>query len=270
VTETPPPHDEHVPPDDGPPELTCWRCGNPHDPFQEYCLECGARLVPLPSEVRSSFLAAGSPLALWGVLLALLAIALVTAGIVLAARDDDNGGAGPATTGDDAPTTLPITDSTLPITTNELPATIEPPTTTTPTIPPLTTTTNMFPTTTQPTTTAATTTTTTTQQTTTQGTTTQGDGLTQWPPSRQSGWTVFIYSVRKSEGRSKAVAKANEAKAKGLPQVGIIDGDNYSSVTDGYYAVFSGIYDTKDQALSNRTLARQKGYTTAYEKHVVR
>jgi hypothetical protein len=81
---------------------------------------------------------------------------------------------------------------------------------------------------------------------------------------------VFVYSVPKSSGRSAAEAKAREAKNKGLPQVGVIDGDDFSSVTNGYYAVFSGIYDTEAQATTNLARARAEGYSSAYTKEVVR
>ena len=56
--------------------------------FQEYCLECGARLIPLPGPFRRARRLAStsdSPLWFWAAFLALLAIALVTAAIVLAA-----------------------------------------------------------------------------------------------------------------------------------------------------------------------------------------
>ena len=111
---------------------------------------------------------------------------------------------------------------------------------------------------------------TTTQGTTTQGTTTNSSGFTQWPSAPRSGWTVIVASVAKSQGRSAAEAKAREAKNRGVPDVGILDGDQFSTITNGYYAVFSGIYDTREGALANRTVVRSKGYANAYDKEVVR
>ncbi len=243
--------------DPGPPEYRCYRCGNPHDPFQEYCLECGARLVPLPGGSRSTVFQRESPFWFWAAFLGLLAIALVTAGVVLATRDDDKK-AGP--TSSTAPTTIPILPPATSVTTGTLPETIPPPTNSI-TVPTLPTTTSTFPTTTVPQTT--------TQGTTTQGTTTQGSGeLTQWPANREEGWTVFLASVPHSEGRASAEAKARAAKQKGLPEVGVLDTDNYSSLRAGFYAVFSGIYETRAQALANRTRARTD-YPSAYEKRVV-
>jgi hypothetical protein len=259
MTERPPDApDPDAPPvaETGPPEPRCYRCGNPHDPFQEYCLECGARLVPLPGGLSTSTLfRRESPFWFWGAFLGLLAIALVAAGIVLASRDDDDGAAGGTSSGA-APTTIPIVPPTTGITTSPLPTTVAPPTQST-TVPTL-------PTTTTPTTTAGTT----TSGTTTSGTTTNGnaDGLTQWP-ANQDGWTIVVASVPKSDGRSAADSKARQAKSKGLPEVGVLDGDQYASLTNGYYAVFSGVYSTKSEAQSHLSQA-QAQYSTAYVKAV--
>jgi len=253
MTERPPDvPDPDAPPvaEAGPPEPRCYRCGNPHDPFQEYCLECGARLVPLPGSVtRSTLFRSESPFWFWGAFLGLLAIALVAAGIVLASRDDDGQGGGSSSGA--APTTIPIVPPTTGITTSPLPTTVVPPTQST-TVP------------TFPTTTVATGTT--TAPTTTAGTTTTTGGLTQWP-GNTDGWTVVVASVPKSDGRAAAETKARQAKAKGLPEVGVLDGDQYASLTNGYYAVFSGVYDTKSEAQSHLSQA-QASYPGAYVKAV--
>ena len=73
-------------------ENHCPRCGAPHDPLQEYCLECGLRLVALPREryTRTIVWSRESPVWLWIALAALLLVALAAGGIVaLAATDDD-------------------------------------------------------------------------------------------------------------------------------------------------------------------------------------
>ncbi len=72
-----------------PAEPHCHNCGAPHDRFQEYCLECGARLTPLPQQ--SGGAGPGSPYWFWASLIALLVLALITAAVVIAATDDDDG-----------------------------------------------------------------------------------------------------------------------------------------------------------------------------------
>lgn len=256
MTERPPDGPEpDAPPvaEAGPPEPRCYRCGNPHDPFQEYCLECGARLVPLPGTLtRATLLQRDSSFWFWGAFLGLLAIALVTAGIVLAARDKDEKGAASSSAGSQ-PTTVPIVPPTTGITTGNLPTTVGPPTQST-TVP-------TFPTTTVPTFTN-----TTTSGNTRTGTTTGAGGLTQWPAGTD-GWTIIVASVPKSDGRATAESKARQAKNKGLLEVGVLDGDSYASITNGYYAVFSIVGNTKSEAEAHLSHA-QSFYPNAYVKAV--
>ena len=254
MTERPPDAPEpDAPPvaEAGPPEPRCYRCGNPHDPFQEYCLECGARLVPLPGTLtRTTVFQRDSSFWFWAAFLGLLAIALVTAGIVLAARDDEK--AGGASSSGPAPTTVPIVPPTTGITTGTLPTTVAPPTQTA-TVP-------TFPTTTVPTFQNTTT------NGTTTGTTTGADGLAVWPLNKD-GWTVIVASIPKSEGRAAAESKARQAKSKGLPEVGVIDGDQFASVANGYYAVFAVIANTKAEAQAHLPHA-QSFYPEAYVKAI--
>ncbi len=64
----PPPSGPDVPPSPEPPPPepgVCPRCGAPHDPYQEYCLECGHRL-PSPYGMRTREIwSRDSPLWLW-------------------------------------------------------------------------------------------------------------------------------------------------------------------------------------------------------------
>jgi hypothetical protein len=245
----------------------CYRCGAPHDPFQEYCLECGARLVPLHqgswSLWRREAWGRESPMWFWATFLALLLIALAAAAIVLAATgdDDDDGrggaavGTGPATSAIGPPTqTGAITTGTLPET-----FTFPPPTTGT-TIPTFTTTVGDG-TTTTPTTTSATTTTTPT--TTTGGSTT----VIAWPAGRD-GYTVVLASYRHSRGRAFAANQAEHAIAAGLRDVGVLNSSNFASLEAGYYVVFYGIHDTESQAVSARSRALTDGYSSAYVREV--
>ena len=73
-------------------ENHCPRCGAPHDPLQEYCLECGLRLVALPREryTRTIVWSRESPVWLWIALAALLLVALAAGGIVALAATDEH------------------------------------------------------------------------------------------------------------------------------------------------------------------------------------
>jgi hypothetical protein len=246
----------------------CYRCGAPHDPFQEYCLECGARLVPLQqgswSVWRREAWGRDSPMWFWATFLALLLIALAAAAIVLAATGDDDdprgrpdaAAAGPTISAVGPPTqTGAITTGTLPET-----FTFPPPTTGT-TIPTFTTTVGDGTTTSATTTTGPTTTTTTT--TTTDGSTT----VIAWPTGRD-GYTVILASYRHSRGRAFAEDRAQEAIADGLRDVGVLSSSRFASLEAGYWVVFYGIHDTESQAVSARTRARNAGYTNAYVREV--
>ena len=253
VTGAPPPEEA---------QLRCHRCGAPHDPFQEYCLECGARLArtqPGWSVWRRDTWTRDSPFWFWAAFLGLLAIALVTGAIVLAATGDDE---------DAAPTTGPgttiLTDPATGATTEPLPETVTPPT--------FTGTTDVtFPTTgltTTGTTTGFTTTTGTTTTTTgTTTTTTTGGGSAATWPAAQSGYTVIVGSFRESRGRGPAETRATQARNAGLSQVGIIRSSDFSSLRPGWYAVFTGIFDSRSDALTRLSQARGT-YPTAYLRHV--
>jgi hypothetical protein len=225
-------------------EARCHRCGAPHDRFQEYCLECGARLTPLPGQYgrRDTWTTTGSPLWFWASLLALLVIALITAAVVIAATKDDKKAAATTT----FPTTVvPTGLTTVPIGTTTLG--------TVPTLPPTTTFTTPAPT---------------TAATTTAGTTTNANGLTVWP-SGKSGYTIILESVPESSGKNAADTKARAAQQKGLPQVGVLRTSNYKDLTPGYYAVFSGVKDTQAEAEAGLTQAKSAGYSTAYVRQIV-
>ncbi len=271
-----PPGDIHgpAPPDDAATEVgespppqgqpVCHRCGAPHDPFQEYCLECGARLTPrrAGSIWRRETWTRDSPFWFWAAFLGLLAIALITGAIVLAATSDDD-----EPTAQTGPTTTSLTLPTTAATTEPLPETVTPPTftgTTDVTFPTTGTTTGF--TTTGFTTTGFTTTTGTTT-TTTQATTTTPTGSTAtWPPTR-SAYTVIVGSFRESRGRGPAETRATQARNAGLTQVGIIRSSNFSSLRPGWYSVFTGIFDTRAEATTRLSQARAT-YRDAYLRYV--
>jgi hypothetical protein len=237
----PPPIDSEPPP---PPEPGhCPTCGAPHEPFQEYCLECGHRL-PSPYGVRREMWTRDSPIWLWAALLALLLVALVAGAIVAVAatRNGDDGEAAPSV--GPVVSTSPSTTDTVGIITQPPTVTINPPTTT-------------F----APTTTLSTT------STTTSSTTTTSSGNVTWPAGKD-GYSIFLKSVPTSEGRSQADAAADRARSNGLTQVGVLNSSDFSSLNPGYWVTFTGIYDTQSQANSGLANARSKGFPTAYVRRV--
>ena len=239
----PPPPPEAAPPPAAPEPGRCPNCGAPHDVYQEYCLECGRRLPGAYVGGRyAEVWRRDSPIWLWAALAALLLVALVSGAVVALAATDDGKSSEPATS---IPiSTAPSTTSTVGVVTTPPTITINPPTTTL----------------------GTTTFSTTTFGTTTFGTTTTGSNVT-WPMS-EDGFTVVLKSVPTSNGRSQAEAAADKARTNGLPQVGILNSSDFSSLNPGYYVTFTGIYDTQSQANAALPNARSKGFPTAYVREV--
>ena len=239
----PPPPPEAAPPPAAPEPGRCPNCGAPHDVYQEYCLECGRRLPGAYVGGRyAEVWRRDSPIWLWAALAALLLVALVSGAVVALAATDDGKSSEPATS---IPvSTAPSTTSTVGVVTTPPTITINPPTTTL----------------------GTTTFSTTTFGTTTFGTTTSGSNVT-WPMSKD-GFTVVLKSVPTSNGRSQAEAAADKARTNGLPQVGILNSSDFSSLNPGYYVTFTGIYDTESQANAALPNARSKGFPTAYVREV--
>jgi len=227
-----------------PGDPVCPRCGTPHQPGQEYCLECGYRLAPARGVIGRLAAAWQARFGwypgdwIWRVLLGLvIAIAGATAAIVLTDAGAENktlvathGGAAhtPTTQAQTATVTLPA----------ETPTSTGPPVT--PTAPP-------------PATTAA----------------RPPGSLTAWPAG-ESGFTVVLESLPLGTGRAAAFARAHAAARAGLPQVGVLVSDRYSSLHPGYYVVFSGIYSSRGQADTARAEAAAKGFRLAYSREITR
>lgn len=267
--EPPPP----VPDPDAAP--TCTECDAELGPEQAYCLNCGE---PTPAAPR-----AGSATRATGLLAAGLIIAGLGAGAIgfAVATDGNDGsdasGVTPQVPVTDATTTVP----TPPPTTEPTPTVVTSvdPTTTAPgvTTPPATTapSTTGIPETTLPstagtlppaTTIAPTTTQTTTVTTTRTVTTSEGSAARStddWPNGR-TGWTAVVKSTT-----NRAEALAVEARlASSGRNAGVLRSDNYSSLNNGYFVVFSGTYTTRDQA-AMQARALQGTFPTAYARAVV-
>ena len=112
-----------------------------------------------------------------------------------------------------------------------------------------------------PTTTPTFSTTSTTQPTTTTGT------IQFWPPGTD-GFTVVLKSTPVSEGRGPAESSAQQALNAGLPEVGILDSSNFTTLNPGYYVTFTGVYDSQNEAENALPRARSSGFPTAYVREV--
>ena len=218
----------------------CPRCGTPHEPNQEYCLECGLRLpveasglIPRLGRAWRQQLGWYPGDWVWPSLLALLIAAL--AGIGAAAFVSHDQKRADYVTG-----TSPF---------GAPPATVPPP-----------------PERTTPTFTAPTTSTG-TQPTPPKQTTAPPPALTEWPAGK-SGWTVVLGSLPTANGRAFALAQARAAEHSGLQAVGIIDSSQYASLHPGYYVLFTGVYTSFDDANTAATTAQSRGYRRAYPRRI--
>jgi hypothetical protein len=90
----------------------------------------------------------------------------------------------------------------------------------------------------------------------------ESPALASWPRGRD-GWTIALASIPKDEGREAAVARARQARARGLTDVGVIDADEIAGLKPGYWVVFTGIYDTEPEATSDLLRARTVTKTAA-------
>jgi hypothetical protein len=230
-----------------PPEAPlCPRCGASYGPDQEYCLECGHRLQPAGGifgrlagawQQRFSWYPGDW---IWPVLLFLLiAVAGASAAIVLA--DTGAGNSTLVATQGGAPYSPTTAPATATVALPSVPSGTPTGAPSTPTAPPPATTTAPRP-----------------------------GALTAWPAGK-SGYTVVLESIpASSNGRALALARARSASRAGLPQVGVLDSSLYSSLHPGYSVVFSGIYDSRDQANRAQATANAKGFSAAYVRQITR
>jgi hypothetical protein len=218
----------------------CPRCGTPHEPSQEYCLECGlwlpveaAGVVPGLSRAWRRRFGWYPGDWVWPSLLALLIAALAGVGAAAFVSHDQNRAdyvTGTSAFGQATPTiTTPeqTTATTSTVLTSTGAGQPQPPKQTP--LPPA--------------------------------------KLTIWPAGR-SGWTVVLQSLPTANGRSFALAQARAAEHSGLKDVGIIDSSGYSSLHPGYYVLFTGIYTSFDDANTAMTTAHSHGYPRAYPRRI--
>ncbi len=92
--------------------------------------------------------------------------------------------------------------------------------------------------------------------------------LTDWP--LVSGYTVVLASIPENRGIAAAEAQGARARAAGLSEVGVLRSSDYSSLRPGYWATFSGVYDTLNEARTELPSARAAGFPSAYTRRVAR
>ncbi len=92
-------------------------------------------------------------------------------------------------------------------------------------------------------------------------------GVAEWP-SDETGWTIALAAVPQTAGRATAVARAARARARGLPQVGVLDSSRYASLHPGYWIVFSGVYSSEAEATSALEDARRASRTAVVRRVV--
>jgi septal ring-binding cell division protein DamX len=236
TTETPPPPDTPVA---GPLERRCPRCGSALAADQEWCLNCGAAAGTEVVEPRGWRV----PLYLGGGLLALAIIGVILAIVALTDRNDVVAG---------NPTPTPSPAASVPPGATPTPS---PPLATETPLPSVTADPNATPTvspdpnaTVSPTATATATESSTPEPTPTEdpGTTDSGTGSTfpGWTGA-DGDYTIIIESSKTQSGAEKVAQKAQDG---GLPDVGVLKSDDYSSLNGGYYVVFTGTYSSKSDA----------------------
>ena len=215
-------------------EGRCPRCGAARGPDQEYCVECGLRLPPVTgalSSFRRGWLrGVGWYPGDW-IWVSLLTLLVAIAGAGVAIALGSGSG---SSTGTTIVTPVPRTTVTTVAT---LPAAPEP--------------------------------TTSAPARTTPSPAKPKNGRTAWPPGR-NGWTIVLFSYPTAGGTAAPTATADRAAHAGLPEVGILDSGQFSSLHPGYYVVFSGVYSTPDEAAAALRSVQAAGFSSAYTRQISR
>lgn len=93
-------------------------------------------------------------------------------------------------------------------------------------------------------------------------------GPIQWPA--RNGFTVVLASIpARGSGRVDALARAKDARSKGLRDVGVLVSGRFASLHPGYYVVFAGVYDSLEEAQTAATRALSR-FPNAYAREIAR
>lgn len=94
------------------------------------------------------------------------------------------------------------------------------------------------------------------------------DATDDWPVD-QSGFAVIMASKDSATfTREDAQLIADEAMVAGVQMVGVLDSSSFPSLNPGYWAVYSGPFNTLDQAKIAADEIRILGYPEAYAREV--
>jgi hypothetical protein len=200
-----------TPPPPTPVERRCPRCDAPLSAEQEWCLNCGAAVGTRIAEPRGW----RASVAIVGVLLALALIAVVLA-IAELSRDAEGVEEVPVNaTPTPAASAVPsVTPSPAPGEEGGATPSPAPTPSVTPSATPGT------------------------------GGASPSAGLTPWP----EGKTAYTIVLNSSGTREDAERLAGEVAAKGVPDVGVIDSDDFESLGPDSFVVFSGVYENEAEA----------------------
>jgi hypothetical protein len=272
-----------------PPEMPrCPACLSATEPDQEYCLECGARLVPREPRPVAGVMLPG--------LLAAAAVLLAGTGILLAwGLHDDDAKAGAASS---SVTTVHHTTTATTAASGVVPVaplgTASGVSTFTGTVPTLPADTLTSPTTGLPTDTGVTTDefgstlpspgptipATTTETVPTTPTTTSAAGACadaslddafddDWPQDTSSAWVAVLVSKNADTCHVRwFVDQRTAARNDGITPVGVLLSDNYTSLRPGYWVLYQGPFSSREQAISAALSLRGRGWPGAYPRLV--
>jgi hypothetical protein len=222
-------------------EERCPRCDAARERDQEYCLECGMHLPALtgaiPALRRGWVRRLGWYPGDW-IWVSVLTLVVAIAGAVVAIALGDNSSPSAVST------VVAPPPPSVPTTTAALPAAPEP-------------------------TTSSRTTTTHTHSTSTPTVAAPPNGHTPWPAGR-NGWTIVLFSYPVTGGTAAPYATAARAAHGGLPEVGVLDSNEFSSLHPGYYVVFSGIYSSAGEAETALRTVHATGFASAYTRQITR
>jgi sporulation related protein len=218
-------------------EGRCPRCGAPRERTQEYCVECGLRLPALrgaiPALRRRWVRRLGWYPGDW-VWVSLLTALVAAAGAAVAIVFGGGSSSAAATTAVARTPHRITTGAAAPLPTAPEPG--------------ASTGTKTKPASTQPAPT---------------------NGRLPWPAGR-NGWTIVLFSYPLTSGTAAASSTASRAAHAGLPEVGVIDSGQFSSLHPGYYVVFSGVYSSESEAEAALRSVRASGFSSAYTRQISR
>src|SRR3954469_2935981 len=214
------------------PSGMCPLCGADTAPGQEYCLECGERLVAAPvltGDAVAQMLPFTRASWFWPAVVGFL-IAGVAAGVILVTNAAHK-----------KPKVLKATPQFLTVSTPTRTVVKTAPAATTPGSTAPARTTKPAPAT-----------------------------LIAWPTTKSSAYTVVLVSLPSTVGNAAALAQAHKALDSGLQQVGVLDSARFATLHPGYFVVFSGIFSSSSDASSALSQAHANGFSAAYVRQVSR